>query len=128
VPVEVIRDGARKTVEVTLAKLADDDVQEEAAPNKGKWGLMLRELTPEERAQEHLDAGQGVLVGNVAPGSPADEAGLRSGDVVLQVNRKAVGTVEALRAEVGKIPDGKSLLLLVRPADGNDHFAALRAR
>ncbi len=128
VRVEVVRDGAHRTVEVTVAKLADDDVPAQAAPNKGKWGLMLRELTPEERAQRSLEDGQGVLVAGVAPGSPADEAGVRSGDIILQANRKPVGSVEALRAEAGKIPDGKNLLLLVRPADGADHFAALAAR
>jgi serine protease Do len=128
VPVEILRDGTLKTLEVTVAKLAEDDAQEEVAPNKGKWGLMLRELTPEERAQRNVEDGQGVLVAGVVPGSPADDAGVRSGDIVLQVNRKAVGSVEALRAEVGKTPEGKNLLLLVRPADGTDHFAALAAR
>ena len=128
VPVEVMRNGAGTTVEVTVAKLAENVVEEAAVPSKGKWGLMLRELTPEERTQRRVEDGQGVLVTGVAPGSPADEAGLRGGDIVLQVSRKMVGSVEALRAEVNKILAGKNLLLLVRPADGNDHFAALTAR
>jgi len=128
VPVEVVRNGARKRLDVTLAKLAEDDVRPGAAPAKGKWGLMLRELTPEERTQRGVEDGQGVLIASVVTDSPADAAGLHSGDIVLQVNRRPVGSVDALRAEVGTVPDGKSLLLLVRPADGNDHFAALAAR
>jgi hypothetical protein len=47
---------------------------------------------------------------------------------VLEVNRKPVGSVATLRAEVAKIADGKPLLLLVRPAEGGDRFAALKAR
>jgi serine protease Do len=128
VPVQVLRDGKRKTMEVTLAKLADDEGVETTTPSKGKWGLMLRELTPEERAQRDLADGQGVLVAGVAPDSPAEEAGLHSGDVVLQVNRTPVGSVDALRAAVAKVADGKHLLLLVRPADGTDRFAALAPR
>jgi serine protease Do len=128
VAVKVLRDGKRKTLDVTLAKLADDEVTEATAPNKGKWGLMLRELTPEERAARDVADGQGVLVAGVAPDSPADEAGLHHGDIVLQVNRTPVGSVEALRAAVAKVADGKTLLLLIRPADGNDHFAALASR
>jgi len=128
VKVEIARDGAHRTVEVAVAKLADDDVQETAAPNKGRWGLMLRELTPDERAQRDIDAAQGVLVLGVAPGSPADESGLHSGDVVLAVNRTPVASVAALRDAVSKVPDGKPLLLLVRPADGGDHFVSLAAR
>jgi serine protease Do len=128
VPVEVLRDREVKTLSVTVAKLADEEVREAAAPAKGKWGLALRELMPEERAERGVEEGQGVLVAGVEPGSPAEEAGLHAGDVVLQANRKPVGSVEALRQEVGKVEDGKRLLLLVRPADGGDRFAALAAR
>ena len=128
VPLELIRDGAHKQIEVTVAQLADDAVAEATTPHKGKWGLMLRDLTPEERMQRGIEDGQGVLVAGVEPGSPADDAGLRGGDLILRVDRTAVASAAALRAEVAKVPDGKNLLLLVRPADGNDHFAALAAR
>jgi serine protease Do len=128
VPVEVLRDGASKTLQVTVAKLADDEVRESAAPGKSRWGLALRELTPEERAERGVEEGQGVLVTAVEPGSPADDAGLHGGDIVLQANRKPVGSVTALQKAVGKVEEGKHLLLLVRPADGGDRFAALEAR
>jgi serine protease Do len=128
VPVEVLRDGASKTLHVTVAKLADDEVRESAAPGKARWGLALRELTPEERAERGVEEGQGVLVTAVEPASPADDAGLNAGDIVLQANRKPVGSVESLRNEVGKVEEGKHVLLLVRPAEGGDRFAALEAR
>jgi S1-C subfamily serine protease len=64
----------------------------------------------------------------VAPGSPAGAANIEAGDVILQVNRAAVGTVEELRHEAAKVPDGKPLLLLVRPSAGGSRFAALAAR
>ncbi|HME69483.1 MAG TPA: DegQ family serine endoprotease [Myxococcota bacterium] len=127
VPVQVLRDRDVKTLSVTVAKLADEEFRE-AAPAKGKWGLALRELTPEEREERGLEDGQGVLVASVDPGSPAEEAGLHAGDVVLQANRKPVGSVEALRQEIGKVEEGKRLPLLVRPADGGDRFAALGVR
>jgi serine protease Do len=127
VPVEVLRDREVKTLSVTVAKLADDEVRDAQAPGKEKWGLALRELSPEERAERGLEDGQGVLVTAVEPESPAEEAGLHAGDVVLEANRKPVGSVDALRHEVGKVEEGKHLLLLVRPADGGDRFAALEA-
>ncbi len=130
VPVEVRRDGATRTVQVTVARLADDEVAtaDETGAQRGRWGLALRDLTPEERAARRLASGEGVLVTGVAPDSPAAEAGISAGDVVLQANRAAVGSVAALRGEVGKTPADKPLLLLVRPADGSDRFAALAAR
>ena len=126
VPVELSRDGKSKDVEVTVAKLADDESASDDGPaHRGKWGLSLRDLTPDERRERDLAAGTGVLVGGVAPDSPAAEAGVKAGDVVLQVNRHPVGSVAALKTEVGKAAADKPLLLLVHPAEGGDRFAAL---
>ena len=62
---------------------------------------------------------QGVLVTGVAPDSPAAEAGIKQGDIVLQVNRMPVGSVAALRRPRSRrSPNGKPLLLLVRPERG----------
>ena len=129
VPVELNRDGKSKDVEVTVAKLADDESASDDGPaHRGKWGLSLRDLTPDERRERDLAAGTGVLVGGVAPDSPAAEAGVKAGDVVLQVNRHPVGSAAALQAEAGKAAADKPLLLLVRPAEGGDRFAALSPR
>jgi serine protease Do len=129
VPVELRRDGTAHTVQVTVQKLADDEVaSNDAKSSHGRWGLALRDLAPDERREHGIEAGAGVLVTGVAPDSPAAEADLKPGDVVLQVNRRPVGSVAALRAEVEKVADGKPLLLLVRPAEGGDRFAALSPR
>jgi len=129
VPVELKRDGKTHDVEVKVEKLADDEVAaDDTAPSRGRWGLALRDLRPDERRERKVDGGSGVLVTDVAPDSPAAEADLKPGDIVLEVNRRPVGSVAALRAEVGKTPDGKPLLLLVHPAEGGDRFAALAPR
>ena len=123
------RDGTTRTVEVTVERLADDEqVADESGAKRGRWGLAMRELTAEERRERELAGSEGVLVTGVAPDSPAAEAGIKEGDVVLQVNRAPVGSVAALRKAVEKTPDGKPLLLLVRTSEGGDRFAALAAR
>jgi serine protease Do len=129
VPLEVRRDGKSRDLEVTVAKLAEEEVASDAGEqHRGRWGLALRDLTPSERRERELEPGAGVLVTEVAPDSPAAEAQVKPGDVILQVNRHPVGSVDGLRTEVGKTPDGKPLLLLVRPAEGGARFAALAAR
>src|SRR4029077_17081377 len=96
VPVELSRDGKSKDVEVTVAKLADDETASDDGPaHRGKGGLSLREMTPDERKERDLDAGTGVLVAGVVPDSPAAEAGVKAGDVGLQVNRKPGGSATA---------------------------------
>lgn len=131
VPMEVVRNGKTKTFEVTISKLKDDEVasvEEEGAITKGKWGMALRDLRPEERQQMELKKGEGVMVGGVQPDSPAAEAGIQEGDVILQVNQTPVASVTEAKNEVNKTADDKPLLLLLRRADGNNRFATLAAK
>jgi serine protease Do len=128
VPLTVVRKGEEKTLNVKVAKLQDDVAAEGPSPKHGKWGLALRDLSPAERRQLGLDDGVGVLVAGVTPDSPAIEANIHPGDVVLEVNRKSVGSAREMEAEVQRAPEGKPLLLLVHPAEGEDHFVALAAQ
>jgi serine protease Do len=72
-----------------------------------------------------LTGNDGVLVTSVMPGSPAADANVQPGDVILQVNQTPVSSVEGVKAEVAKAKGDKPLLLLLRRADGSTSFAAL---
>jgi serine protease Do len=129
VSIDVVRKGRTASFDVTVAKLVDDEEvvsHNEKAPT-GQWGLATRDLNPNERAKRELDNDAGVLVVGVSPNSPAAQAEIQPGDIILEVNRTAVGSVSELKAAVAKNPDGKPLLLLVRAAEG-DRFAALAAK
>jgi serine protease Do len=67
---------------------------------------------------------QGVLVANVQPGSPADLAGVRPGDILLSVNRQPVNSTKQAVEVISKAKDSDSLLLLLRREEGT-FFAAL---
>jgi serine protease Do len=128
VEVEALRDGATRTFAITIARL-DEPVAavESETPSRVRWGLGLQDLTPDDRKRLGLERDAGVGVADVAPGSPADAAGVQAGDVVLAVNRHAVASSDAVRREVGKAPSGQPLLLLLRGQDGSNRFVALRA-
>ncbi|MBI3302256.1 MAG: DegQ family serine endoprotease [Deltaproteobacteria bacterium] len=128
VPVAIIREGKAKTLEVTVAKLAEPTAADEPIPQKSKWGLALRDLRPEERERMGLKEGEGVMVGGVLPDSPAAAADVQVGDVILQVNHTPIASVEELKKEAGKVTGDKPLLLLLRRADGNNRFATLAAK
>jgi serine protease Do len=124
VPVEVVRDGKSRTINVAISKLNDST----AALNpreKSELGLALQNIGPEERRQLNLTGDDGVLVTSVQPNSPAQNAGIQAGDVILRVNHVSVSSVQSVKDEVAKAKGNKPLLLLLRRADGSTSFAAL---
>jgi len=114
----IIRNGAPQTVQVKVgeykknAEVASDG--DAASPQKGKLGLAVAELTPDVRQQLHIPSQvNGVAVQSVRPASPAEDAGLTPGDVILEVDRKPVTSTEQFVNEAHTAPAGKDLLLLV---------------
>jgi serine protease Do len=114
----IIRNGSRETVKVKVgeykknAEVASDG--DSASPQKGKLGLAVAELTPDVRQQLHIPAQvNGVAVQSVRPASPAEDAGLTPGDVILEVDRKPVTSAEQFVNEAHAVAAGKDLLLLV---------------
>jgi serine protease Do len=129
VAVTILRDGAEQTLRATVGRMPGEGA-ERAAPAErapGKWGLALRDLDARTAQRFGLNAGEGVLVAAVQPGSAADRAGIRTGDVILEVNRQKVTSVKEAQAEAQKDPNAQSLLLLFRRGDAS-LFAALELK
>ncbi|MBV9339380.1 MAG: Do family serine endopeptidase [Acidobacteria bacterium] len=119
----VFRDGKSVTLPVTLDAMRDREngsQNESSAKGKPRWGLAVDDLTPELRQQ--IGAGsnlRGAVIDQVVPGSSADNAGLQSGDVILEVNRHAVQSAADARADLARIPQGQDALVLVWSNGGN---------
>ena len=125
VPVEILRDGKMKTINVAISKLNDSTAALNTKQEKSEWGLALQNIQPEERRQMGLTGSEGVIVTAVMPGSPAANAGIHAGDVILQVNQAPVTSVQGVKDESAKAKGDKPLLVLLRRADGSTSFAAL---
>jgi serine protease Do len=121
--VQVSRDGKLMTLPVTVEALnSHEGAQSASAQEQGKarWGIGVSNLTPEVRQQLDLPASvRGAFVARVVPGSPADNAGLSQGDVILQVNRKPTPNAVDVKQALDSIPSGQDALLLVRSNGGN---------
>ena len=125
VDVKVIRDGDEETIELEIGEMKDEDVQLAQGESEA-YGLTVQNLTPEIAESLGLDEGvTGVLVSGVEAGSPAADAGLRRGDVILEVNRHEVSDVDSYVEQLKKGAKGKSVLLLVRRGE-NTVFLALK--
>jgi serine protease Do len=128
----VRRDGQDKTIPVTIAALRDggDGQQTVASADHGaKLGLALAPLDDQARQEMNLDANQkGVVIAGVKPDSPAQAAGLQTGDVLEMVGGQAVTSprqaVTALHEATQK-PGAAVALRVLR--DGHQAFVALSA-
>jgi len=111
--VDILRKGERISVSVTLGKLSDE---EDYAPMDAsiELGMSLENLTPERSRSLGLTATEGVLVTQVTPGSPAAEAKLRQGDVVVEVDQIPTRDVREFEAVIGKFNPGDTVLLLIQ--------------
>jgi serine protease Do len=132
VEVKVLRDAKEKTLRVKVGEMPKGTGEgggeggEEEGPSGEKLGLMVAPVTPEVARGLGIEPGSGVLVRGVKSGSPAEDAGLQAGDVILEVNRKAVKSVEAFMEAVREGKEGASLLFLVRRGDATIFLALKR--
>jgi len=121
----VVRDGKRITLSVRVAQLAE--APERAAvqsSTSSPLGLSVQTLTPALAKEFGLRESVGVLVRGVEGASPAADAGVRPGDVIAEVDRQPVKTVDDLARAVEKRNLGSSTLLRVH-RDGGDLYIAL---
>jgi serine protease Do len=121
VTVTLRRDGKTQKVPVTIGKLpaeqATGEESSQAAPSQ--WGLQLQDVTPQMARQRGLTEAAGVMVVGVQPGSPAERAGLQRGDVIREVNRQAVQSVQEVRDAIAKADNQDTVALLVKRNQGS---------
>ncbi len=78
---------------------------------RGQLGIVIQDLTPELAKAFGLKQTKGVVIAQVMPGSPAEKAGLQTGDVITQVNGKPVQTAAELRNAIGLLKIGEKVSL-----------------
>jgi serine protease Do len=118
----VIRDGKTVNVPVTLEAMSAATAGSTGGREhgKGRWGLSLGDLNQGDRDQMQLpNSVQGAVVEDVQPGSPADNAGLQRGDVIIEVNRHSQQSAADVAKALSNIPKGEDALVLVWSNGGN---------
>jgi serine protease Do len=124
---QIVRDSKPTTVAVTLEALGGGKNTEIAGSEhgKGRWGLSLADLTPDARNQVQAQPSvHGAIVEDVKPGSPADNAGLQRGDVIMEVDRRPVKSASDVAQALSSVPAGQDALVLVW-SNGGSTFRVL---
>ena len=124
VRMKVLRDKKEVLLTVSVGELKEEEVVA-ALPEKGELGMTVQRLTPQIAESLGLEKADGVVVTAVEPGSAADEAGIRRGDVILEVDKKQIRNLDEYRKSIAGIRKGKGVLFLVRRGEST-LFLALK--
>ena len=124
VTVKLSREGKGLDRSLKVGEL-DEKVEGAEAPSSHKsLGISVQDLTPEIAQGLGLKKATGVVVTQVEPGSPAAEAGLRTGDVIREVNRKPVKRTDDFVQRLEKAKGQDTVLLFIQRGE-NHLFAAV---
>ena len=130
VSMKILRDGATKTLDVTVGEMpgtetvAKNDNKAEAEDTGTLNGVAVTDLDAAARRQLNVPANiRGVVVSEVDPNSASAEAGLRAGDVIQEINRKAVRTAQEAIKLTEHVTDKTTLLRVWR--DGGSRFVVV---
>ncbi len=122
VPVEIVRKGKVKTMRIVIGELPDEDSQSKIFADDSGLGyikaikIRVKNLSNEQRKRLGISSG-GVLIDKVDPGVGLT-AGLRKGDVVLQVDNDEVNTVEQMTSIFNGIKTSRKIPILVKRQNG----------
>ncbi len=123
VKIAFVRNGKKQETTVTIADRAklfaarlgeEEENQNEEAPKASKFGVTVRNITPDLADRLSITAGRGVVVSDVKQGSFAEDVGLNRGDVVLEVNKQPVNTPDDFSKIESSLKSGQDVVFLVR--------------
>jgi serine protease Do len=123
--VEVIRNREKIRAEVRIGELktAEEEVQQ-MPKGESSFGITLQEITPELAQQYDLTETSGLIIVNVESNSPAAEADLRSGDIILEVDQIPLKSTAAFNRKIRQYKKGNTILFLIS-RDGSTLFLTL---
>ncbi len=131
VELKIFRNGKEFSLNVVVAELPKEMaiISEEPEGNIQRnafSGITVYDLTKEIALQLGLNSAEkGVVVVKVEPGSPADEAGLKKGDVILEIDRKKINNVEDFKRITSLVKSKEETVLLYINRGGNRLFLTL---
>jgi serine protease Do len=127
VDVKFWRNGKELNRQAKISATEESAEVSKTPAHKKTLGIAVENLTPEMARRLRLKNTTGVAVTQVEPGSPAAEAGIQSGDIIREVNRKPVKDADDLLQKVEQAKEQSNILLLVQRGQ-NNLFAAVTPR
>jgi serine protease Do len=130
VKVVIYREGKKRDIFVVVAKLKDGEsaVGSGGGNDSEKLGVTVQELTRELASRLGIkDSKSGLVISEVKPGSSAEEAGIATGSIIIEINSQRPETLEAFVSVVSKLAKGDVVRLLLKRPDGSVYWVAMKA-
>jgi serine protease Do/serine protease DegQ len=106
--------GIGFAIPINMAKASMQQILEHGEVKRGQLGIGIQDITPDLREAFNLNNGEnGVLITHVAEDTPAEKAGLKSGDLILAVDGEATRSTGQLRSQIGMRTIGDSVKLTI---------------
>lgn len=103
--------GIGFAVPINMARAVMEQILQYGHVRRGRIGVALQDLTPDLAAALRVQRSEGAVIAEVEPGSPAEQAGMRQGDVVVNADGAPVRSAMQLRNRIGLTPVGRQLKL-----------------
>jgi len=126
--ISYVRDGKQESTSVTIADRAKLFPDQEASaeegagpgePAEGKFGVVVKNITPDLADRLDVPANKGVVVQDVKPDSFADDVGISRGDIILEINKQPVNSEADFRRLQNQIQPGQDVVFLVQQRGAN---------
>jgi len=112
----VFRDGKEKTFRVLIAERDDDKIASRRTPKESEdeLGIRVENITPEMKRQFNISEAVGVIVSGVTPGGKGAQAGIMVGDIIKEVNRTSIKSVDDYRDTVNQVKAGDAVQMFIK--------------
>jgi len=123
---QILRDGKTSNIGITIAKMAETDAEGQISASNNaldRFGLALEEVDSATARKYGIDMTSGILITDVKPASPADQAGLHSGDIILEVNGRQTEDLQAFHDVTEQAAEAEVLRLLIKRQDSQLYVA-----
>jgi serine protease Do len=135
VQIRIMRRDKEMTVPVTIAELPADATDRRPESSQGGnaaenvlAGMRVMDLNTAIAKQLGVESDEkGIVIVNIEPGAPADEAGLRRGDVITEINRQRITNLNDFNRIIARIKPGDNVLLLVNRG-GRKFYSAIEPK
>ena len=116
ITLKVLRDGKEKTIPITVTELKEERFAKDTgdAEEESPVGLVVEDLDAQLARRLGLKESKGVVVVRLKAGSAAAEAGLRRGDVILEINGQEVLNIKGFQKIMSKVPKKSFARILVK--------------